>query len=142
MLNPKESKVLEYIRKAEKAYDDEGVGSYNLTLRVDVKFQKVKSDSALPVQYSKDSSATKIIITELDISEKYPWDYPNLTTRLTRRFKDFRQNNKYHRIRKALEENDKFAYKRYLNPSNTVGVPKIFYSTNILKEFDAHYEKF
>lgn len=141
LLNPKEKKVLEYIRLAEKSYDDSDVGAYNLTLRVDIKLQKVKSDAAIPIQYSTDSNATKIIITELDISEKYPWDYKNLTTRLSRRFKNFKQNSSYHTIRKALEADEKFAHKRYLTPGSTTGVPKIFYNPNILKEFDAHYEK-
>jgi hypothetical protein len=141
MLNPKEKKVLEYIGKTEKTYDNEDISAYNLTLRVDIKFQKVKSDSALPVQHSTDGNATKIIITELDISEKYPWDYEILTTRLARRYKDFKQNQKYHTIRKNLEPEEKFAHKRYLNPGNTTGTPKIFYNPNILKEFDAHYEK-
>lgn len=141
LLNPKEKKVLEYIRLAEKNYDNSDVGIYNLTLRVDIKLQKVKSDAAIPIQYSTDSSATKIIITELDISEKYPWDYKNLTTRLSRRFKDFKQNKSYHAIRKLLETDEKFAHKRYLTPGSTTGIPKIFYNPNILKEFDAHYEK-
>lgn len=142
MLNPKEKKVLDYISQIEKTYDDEDVSSYNLTLRVDIKFQKVKSDSALPIQHSTDSNATKIIITEMDISEKYPWDYLNLTTRLTRRFKDFKQNKSYHAIRKTLEADEKFAHKRYLTPGSNTGIQKIFYNPNILKEFDAHYEKF
>lgn len=141
LLNPKEKKVLDYISQAEKSYDNEEIGSYNLTLRVDVKFQKVRSDAAIPIQYSTDSNATKIIITEIDISEKYPWDYKNLTTRLSRRFKNFKQNNKYHTIRKALEADDKLAHKRYLTPGSTTGIPKIFYNPNILKEFDSHYNK-
>ncbi|MGG5238035.1 DUF3644 domain-containing protein [Pseudomonas lurida] len=141
MLNPKEKKVLDYISRFERMYDDDEVGSYNLTLRIDIKLQKVKSDSALPIQYSADINATKIIFTELDISEKYPWDYKNLTTRLARRFKNFKQNSSYHTIRKALEGEERFAYKRYLNPGSTTGIPKVFYNPNILKEFDAYYEK-
>ena len=141
LLNPKEKKVLEYISRAEKIYDNADISAYNLTLRVDIKFHKVKSDSALPIQFSTDSSATKIILTELDISEKYPWDYEVLTTRLTRRFKNFKRNQKYHDIRKKLETEEKFAHRRYLNPSNTTGMTKTFYNPNILKEFDAHYEK-
>lgn len=141
LLNPKEKKVLDFISRAEKHYDDDEVGSYNLTLRVDVKLHKVKSDTALPIQYSSDSDATRIIITEQDISEKYPWDYKNLTTKLNRRFRNFKQNQKYHTLRKALEANDKFAHKRYLTPGSTTGIPKIFYNPNILKEFDSHYDR-
>ncbi|WP_225919918.1 DUF3644 domain-containing protein [Pseudomonas zeae] len=141
-LNPKEKKILDYIGQVEKIYDSNDIGTYNLTLRIDIKLQKVKSDDGLPIQYSTDSNATKIIITELEISEKYPWDYKNLTTRLKRRFKNFKQNNNYHAIRKPLEEDDKFAHKRYLTPGSTTGTPKIFYNPNILKEFDSHYEKF
>lgn len=72
-LNSSERKVLEYIKKTEEGYDDaEGVGDYNLTLRIDVKFQKVKSTSGLPVQVTNDPTATPVYLSEEDFSDKYP----------------------------------------------------------------------
>ena len=141
-LNSNERKVLEYIKKSEEGYDSsEDVGDYNLTLRIDVKFQKVKSTSGLPVQVTNDPSTTAVYLSEEDFADKYPWDYDILSTRLSKRYSDFKRNEKYHRIRKELEGDKKFAYERLLNPKNPNGGKKTFYNPNIQKEFDKHYTK-
>jgi len=141
-LNSCERKVLDYIKKSEEEYDkNDEVGDYNLTLRIDVKFQKVKSTSGLPVQITNDPSAMAIRLTEEDITDKYPWDYNVLTTRLSKRYSDFKANAQYHKIRKKLEKDKKFAYERFLNPNNPNGGKKTLYNPNIQKEFDKHYTK-
>lgn len=141
-LNNNERKVLEYIKKSEELYDgNENIGDYNLTLRIDVKFQKVKSTSGLPVQISNESTATTVMLLEEDITEKYPWDYDVLSTRLSKRYSDFKMNSNYHKIRKPLEKDKRFAHERFLNPKNPNGGKKIFYNPNIQKEFDKHYTK-
>lgn len=141
-LNSSEKKVMEYIKKSEERYDGtEEVSDYNLTLRIDVKFQKVKSTSSLPVQITNNPNATMVFLAEEDFTNKYPWDYDNLRTRLAKRYSDFKINAKYHEIRKNLENDKKFTYERLLNPKKTNGGKKTFYSPNIQKEFDKHYKK-
>lgn len=141
-LNTYEKKVLEYIKRTEQEYDrNEDIGDYNLTLRIDVNFQKVKSNSGIPVKITNDPNAAAVRLIEEDITEKYPWDYQVLTTRLARRYSDFKINNKYHQTRKELEKNKGLAYERYLNPNNLNGGKKTFYNPNIQKEFDKHYTR-
>ncbi|WP_220464380.1 DUF3644 domain-containing protein [Psychrobacter sp. GP33] len=140
-LNANEKKVLDYINKSEKAYDNDEIGDYNLTLRIDVKFQKVKSTSGLPVHVTNDIGATAIMLSEEDMTDKYPWDYEVLNTRLAKRYSDFKMNAKYHEIRKELEEDKRYAYERFLNPKNINGGKKTFYNPNIQKAFDQHYMK-
>jgi len=141
-LNSSEKKVLEYIKKSEESYDEAGdVGDYNLTLRIDVKFQRVKSTSGLPVQITNDPNATTVFLSEEDFTDKYPWDYDILSTRLSKRYSDFKMNAKYHKIRKNLEKDKELAYQRLLNPKNASGGKKTFYNPNIQKEFDKHYRR-
>lgn len=141
-LNASEKKVLDYIKKSEEPYDKgEEIGDYNLTLRIDVKFQKVKSTSGMPVKITNDPSATAVFLSEEDFTDKYPWDYDVLSTRLAKRYSDFKMNNGYHEIRRKLEKDNKFAYQRLLNPGNPKGSKKTFYNPNIQKEFDKHYTK-
>ena|SRR3990167_3940132 len=141
-LNSSERKFLDYIKSNEKDYDKvEDISSYNLTLRIDFKFQKVKSNSGLPVQITNDPNAMVVRLSEEDITDKYPWDYQVLTTRLSKRYSDFKANNKYHKIRKALEKDKKMAYERFLNPNNPNGGKKVLYNPNIQREFDKHYKK-
>ncbi len=141
-LNSKERKVLDYIKKAEESYDEnDNIGDYNLTLRIDVKFQKVKSTTGLPVQITNDPGATTVMLSEEDMTDKYPWDYDVLSTRLSKRYSDFKMNAGYHKLRKRLEKDKKYAYERLLNPKNPKGGKKTFYNPNIQKEFDKHYTK-
>lgn len=141
-LNTNEKRLLEFINSREKEYDEgDEYGEYNLTLKIDVKFQKVKSNAGLPIQVTNDPSAPMVQLSEEDISDRFPWDYDVLTTRLRKRYSDFKVNAKYHDLRKKLEKNKKLAHVRYLNPSNPRGGHKTLYSTNIQKEFDKHYAK-
>ena len=141
-LNANEKKVLDYIKKSEKEYDNEDEhGDCNLTLRIDVKFQKVKSSSSIPVKITNDPSAAAVRLAEDDITDKYPWDYQILTTRLAKRYSDFKVNQNYHNIRKKLEKNKTFAYERLLNPNNPKGGKKVLFNPNIQKEFDKHYTR-
>ncbi|WAK04453.1 DUF3644 domain-containing protein [Methylobacter sp. YRD-M1] len=141
-LNSCERKVLNYIKKYEEEYDkNDEIGDYNLTLRIDIKFQKVKSNSGIPVQITNDSSAMTVRFKEEEITDKYPWDYSVLNTRLTKRYSDFKINATYHAIRRELEKDTRFAYKRFLNPNNQNAGKKTFYNSNIIREFDKHYTK-
>lgn len=141
-LNSSEKKLLDYIKSVEQKYDEgEDLKDYNLTLRIDIKLNKVKSDSSLPVSISDDKKFTAIKIVDGDFLEKYPWDYEVLTTRLGKRYKDFKVNKKYHDIRKSLESDIRYAYSHLSNPKNPKGARKLFYNPNIQKEFDIHYQK-
>jgi len=88
---------------------------------------------------TNDPNAVPVVLSEEDIRDKYPWDYNILTTRLRKRYSDFKANQKYHGIRKPLEANDRYCRKRYLDPANKAGIGKWFYSPNIVREFDPHY---
>ena len=141
-LNSNEKNVLRYIREIEQEYEsEEPISDYNLTLKIDVKFQRVKSSSAIPVKISNDSTSQKIILSEEDITEKYPWDYQVLTTRLSKRYSDFKVYKKYHQIRKELEKDDRYAHTRYLDPNNSKSGRKTLYNPNIQNEFDKYFQK-
>lgn len=141
-VNSAEKRLLSYIKAVESRYDEgDEPSNYNLTLRIDVRFQKGKSTGAFPVQVTNDPCAPEVRLAEEDIIDKYPWDYQNLTTRLSKRYIDFKANKKYHDLRRALEENPKFAHQRFLNPNNPKGGKKTLYNPNIIREFDAHYDR-
>lgn len=141
-LNSCERKVLDYIKGTEVEYDqNEEVDDFNLTLRIAVKFHKVKSNSGLPVQITNDPNAMSVRLTEEDITDKYPWGYQILTTRLSKRYSNFKINAEYHNIRKRLEKDKKLAHVRFLNPSNQNGGKKKLYNPNIQKEFDKCYQR-
>lgn len=140
-LNTNEKKLLKYITSIEEAYDDADYGNYNLALRIDVKFQKAKSTTGVPVQITNNPDAPAFRLSEENLMEKYPWDYKILITRLNKRYSDFKVNHQFHEQRKSFFDNEKLCHSRLFNPANEKSGTKIFYSTNILKEFDKLYTK-
>ena len=140
-MNSSERRVIEYLRQ-RIADDLEGADDdYSVALRVDLKFSRSKAVDAAPVVVSDDPAAIAVRLSEEDIREKYPWDYRTLTTRLKRRYANFKENRKYHRLRQTLESDDHFCNTRYLDPAKKSGTSKRFYNSNIVQEFDKHYER-
>ncbi len=140
-LNQDERRLIEFLKKECSAESGDEPGDFNVALRLDVKFSKSKSDKAHKVRISDDPDATPVTISEEDVREKYPWDYDILTTRLSKRYSDFKMNQKYHELRKPLQDDERFCNVRYLDPAKKLGVGKCFYNPNIIKEFDKHYTK-
>ncbi len=140
-LNSNEKKLLKYIKTLEESYDSQDVGDYNLTLKIDLKFQKVKSNSGVSVKITNDLNAPAFRISEEEMMEKYPWDYQILTTRLQKRYEGFKVNKRYHDIRKGLLADKKLFHLRSYNPANPESDKKPFFNPNVLKEFDKHYKK-
>lgn len=140
-LNIKEKKLLSYIKELEKSHDDDDIGNYNLTLRIDVKFEKVKSTSGVAVQITKDPSAPKVRLAEEDLLDKFPWTYDVLTTRLKKRYSDFKINKKYHGLRKKLIKDERLCRERLYNPTKPKGAKMPMFNPNVVKEFDKYYTK-
>lgn len=136
-----ERNLLEYISDAEKESRRSQSDEFAFTLNIDVKFNRVStSTNVTEVRITNDDSALPVQITEEDVREKYPWDFKILTTRLTKRYSDFKQNLQYHKIRKKLEKEPKFCRVRFLDPGNPSSSKKNFYNPNIVREFDKHYK--
>lgn len=112
---------------------------FNVAVRIAVKFERSKLDSASKVVISDDPSATKISLSEEDIRERYPWDYTELIKRLEARYTNFKCNKRFHDIRKPLKSDKKYVNQRYLDPGNPRSAKKDFYNANVLQVFDKHY---
>jgi len=141
-LNSAEKRLSEYLKQeSQNMGESPDLEDFNISLSVNVKFTKAKTDDAELVRISNDPEATPITIKEEDIREKFPWDYKILTTRLGKRYSDFKLNQQYHDIRKPLESDAKLCNKRYLDPAIKKGIGKCFYNPNIIKEFDKYYTK-
>lgn len=139
-LNSEERKLIEFLKTKSLTTGTGKPDEFNVSLRVDLKFVRSKSEDAQKVIVTKDEDAAPVKISEEDIREKYPWDYDILTTRLRKRYSNFKANQTYHKIRKELESDESFCLKRFLDPSKKSGIGKCFYNSNIVKEFDKHYD--
>lgn len=140
VVSPDESRLISYLQKLAEA-DSDSSSAYAVAVKVQVKIEKSSLATASKVQISKDPDAVKVTLSEQDIREKYPWDYRELCSRLSKRYKDFKQDGKFHSIRKPMLSDEKFAKSRYLDPGNPKSPKKDFYNPNVLPVFDGHYTK-
>jgi hypothetical protein len=83
----------------------------------------------------------KVFLTEQDVRERYPWDYKTLGEKCAGRYENFKQDGKFHGLRKPLLGDGRFAHSRYLDPSKPKSGRKDFYSPAIFDALDAHYKK-
>ncbi len=68
----------------------------------------------------------------------YPWDYRELCKAL-RKTPNFKENQRFHTVRKPLEDDPRFCRTRQLNPRNNKSSKQKFYSPNIVAEIMKHY---
>ncbi len=136
-----EKRLLSFLANLAQATPATSNAEYHVSLKVNVSFERQKTDSAAAVYVTDDPSALHVTLSEEDIRKRYPWDYPELTKRLAQRYSDFKANNRYHGIRKPLLSDPRYVKSRYLDPGNPKSAKKDFYSTNVLQIFDQHYTR-
>ena len=88
---------------------------------------------------TNDPDAPEMRLSEAAELDMYPLTYNELTSTLAARYEDFVINNEYHKIRKSLVGDLRFAKERLLNPRNAQSSKTCFFSHAILDEFDKHY---
>ena len=139
-VSPDERNLIEYLRKLGISSGSTGE-PYHVALRFDINLKRSKLDSASIVEVSNDPGAVKITLSEEDIRHRYPWDYGKLIVRLQGRYSDFKQNNEFHELKRALIDDPALTRTRHLDPGNPNSSKKVFYNSNVLKTFDEHYTK-
>jgi len=115
--------------------------SYHIALDVNISFKRSATDAISTFTLTNDPNAPHVYLTEEDIRAKYPWDYSELVRRCRARYSDFKENEEFHKIRRPLLDDSRFARYRFLDPGNPRSSKKLFHNTNILSEFDKHFTK-
>jgi hypothetical protein len=133
-----ENRLLKYLQNLA-ACDPGSKSHYSVAIRLEVKFERSKLSTAPRVQITKDPDAVKIILTEENLRERYPWDYKGLAAKCAERYHDFKQDRTFHEIRKPLMGDDRYVHSRYLDPGNPKSGRKHFYSPAIFDVLDKDY---
>lgn len=142
-LSNHEQKVVNYLAGLMREGHKDEVQDYHVSLDVNISFKRTSAAAATAVIANdpNDPNALQVNLTEEDIRTQYPWDYATLTTKLKNRYIDFKENQKYHNIRKKLATNPQFMKTRYLDPGNPKSSRKDFFNPNVPAEFDKSYTR-
>lgn len=134
--------LLSYIDALEIEGEAEAEGGgQQVCLKLETRLVRGNKDEAVEFRWTNDLSAPAISLREEDVAKNYPHTYRELTDALKRRYSNFLENKKYHKIRKEIEKEDKYCLVKLLNPKNPKTQKQRFYNSNIFQEFDKHYEK-
>lgn len=136
--------LLKYIAAEEEKYPSKETSQHNITIAIQTKFVKPDASDitkSQKISLTSDESAPKVQISIEDISKTHPLDYKSLTNKMKIRYSDFKVNNKYHELRKVLEQDQKFCFHYPQNPQNPTGASKPLFSINVFQEFDKSYKR-
>lgn len=134
-----ERNVISYLAGLMTDADDNRASEFHISLDVNVSFKRTSAAGATAVIISNNPDALEVTLSEEDVRRQYPWDYGELRNRLHARYSNFKENDKFHKLRKALAADPRYMKTRYLDPGNPKSSRKDFYNPNIVAEFDRAY---
>jgi len=133
--------LLEHIANTEREHPSDEAADFNVTLQIQLRFVRTGSLDAIPVQITRDTAAVPVQVSEENIRRSFPWDFRTLVTHLRGRYRDFKQDTNFYRIKREIERTERFSKPRYLDPARPKSGKKTFYSPGILSEFDRHFTR-
>jgi hypothetical protein len=133
-------RLLAYLDALENANDD-AEARQHVSLRLETKLVRGRDACSVAFRYTDDPAAPALTVREEDVLKNYPFTYRDLANTMKRRYEDFRETRDFHKRRKELEKESKFAIVRTLNPHNPNSSKQRFYNANILQEFDKMYSR-
>ena len=131
-------KLLTYLDSLEEGEAEEDAKQH-VALRLETKLVRGKDACSVAFRWTDDPSAPVLTVREEDILKNYPMTYRDLANTMKRRYGNFLENRDFHKLRKDLEKEKKYAIVRLLHPNNPKSSRQRFYNANILQEFDKHY---
>lgn len=138
VLNREEENFLKYLHQLVKGAEEVD-SDYAVAVNIDMKFTRSQAKDAIEVRFSQSPDALEVRMTEEQKIRQYPWRYKRLTEECAKRYSDFKCNQKYHDIRKALHGNEKYCYVRLIYPDNPNSQKTFYYKPVIMRELDKHY---
>jgi len=129
-------KIIEEIREKEK---QNWIKLFKDIARIGPENAIVNKKSEIEIRPSSSPKALPVNIKEEDIKKFYPYDYKQLTNKLKNRYMDFKEDQKYHSLRKEFKKQREFCFTKRLDPDNPKSPKKDFYSEEVIKEFDKYY---
>ena len=133
-------KLLTYLDRLENEENATDCKQH-VALRLETKLVRGKDAAAVEFRWTDDPTAPKLTLREEDVLKNYPMTYRDLANALKRRYDNFIENKDFHKLRRALEKEKKYAIVRLLNPDNPKTPTQRFYNANIMQEFDEHYTR-
>lgn len=134
--------LLNYIHQKELLYHENDLNDHNISLSLETKFVKSQNSNGLDVKYSNNPNLLINFDAEKAFENKYQLRYKEeLIPKLKERYKDFKMDKEFFKLKKELELNPNYCGEKCLDPKRKNSPKKKFYNSDIFKEFDKKYNK-
>ena len=127
-------------------YGNSGLGKTHLLLAICEKMLRLRP--GIKVAYLKSDDFTNEMVSAItrgtneEFRKKYPWNWTDhLMPQLRKRYTNLKFDQKFNKLKAKLIQDEKLSMERPLDWNKLSGTKKRFYSPNILKDFDKHYDK-
>jgi hypothetical protein len=134
-----EANLVRYLSSLAATTEVKDDDPYQVALTLNLRMKRTSAGEGLKVAITDDPDAPKVFLKEEDFKNRFPWDYAQLTSKLRKRYSDFKATQKYHDLRKPLMKDARYCMSRFLDPGNPKSAKKDFFSPQIVAEFDNHY---
>lgn len=133
--------VRNYLQFVKDKIDTQDVDDkeFDIAVSIDVNFAKGNSFDGLQFKY--DPKGVPVVISEEDIRQRYPLTHKDVCNKARKRYSDFLENNKFRILMLKIKSDPKLHHERRLDPDNPKSSRKPWYSANIWKILDEHYNK-
>ena len=126
------AKLLQFIHLNHDSIDKNS--PHQIFIEANVKFNRTSKKGVL-VHQARQEGLSITQDTEETFCNKYPWSYQRLIEQLKKKYSNFKQDAKFHKVKKEIENKRDYCGTRYLDPNTKKSISKKFYSSNILQEF-------
>ena len=114
-----ETLAIEYFNNIKDDSSSSSGNEYSVKLDIEVSLSKKTPSTGFElVKVTNDPNAWSVQITDAEFKQRYPWAFSTLTRQLRKKIPGFKQNAKYHNIRKKFEKLPNLCKTRFLDPDN------------------------
>jgi len=130
-----------YLESRIARYPEDSGAGYSVAIGVELRFVKSKDADALDVRISNDPDAPAVQLTEVDLSLRYPYSHKSVLDKCKSRYSNFKQNNHFNDLMRAIKGNQKYCFEKRLVPVNPASPKTYIYSEALFLYLDNNYVK-
>lgn len=116
-------------------------GEDSISLRLETKFVKTTSPTAVEVRVTNNPDAPEVRITEEQKIQKYRLPYYKLLAEMNRRYSNYLLNDEFHKIRQKIHNDPRYHWERPSNPLKPERGGTQWYAPEVFEVFDRKYRR-
>lgn len=133
-----EKDLLNYLESISSASSEED--DFDILVNVELSFTKNRTDEAVLLKYASEGRKITMYLSDEMFKKMYPYNNSEIIGMIRKKNTDFKQDKKFNKIKKKLQENEICCKARYLDVLHKQGKPRFFYNANFVDKVLEKYK--